>query len=63
MESISPMLPEDISDPEEWRIRAAKARAMAERSTEPVAKATMLDVAKAYENLARSAEFLQSNLD
>jgi hypothetical protein len=44
------------SDPQHWRARADEARAMAEKITDPQAKAAMLEIARNYEHIAERAE-------
>ena len=41
---------------ENWRQRAAEARAIANGMTDPAAKRTMLELAQSYERLAERAE-------
>jgi hypothetical protein len=43
-------------DPAHWRQRAEEARRIANQMDDPVTKATMLDIARAYEQLASLAE-------
>src|SRR5262249_38487000 len=45
-----------LNDPEYWRDRAKKVRAMAEDMADPVYKQKMLDIAANYEYLAKRAE-------
>lgn len=40
------------SDPEHWRRRAAESRKIADQLDDPDAKATMLEIAQAYDQLA-----------
>jgi hypothetical protein len=42
----------DKPDPKYWRDRAKKARADAERKTDPTAKRLLLAIADSYEHLA-----------
>ena len=44
------------SDPQHWRARAAEARAMADKITDPKAKLAMFDIANNYELIAQQAE-------
>ena len=44
------------NDPEHWRRRAAEARAVASRMTDPVGKENMLAVAGSYDRIAIRAE-------
>jgi len=50
-----------LDDPEHWRFRAKKARAMAEHMADPTSKQMMLDVAAGYERLATPAEERKSS--
>jgi hypothetical protein len=43
------------NDPEHWRERAAEARALADKMTDPIGKKAMLDIAEKYERLAARA--------
>ena len=43
-----------LNDPEHWRDRAKKVRAMAEDMADPVYKQKMLDIAANYEYLAKT---------
>jgi hypothetical protein len=43
------------NDPEHWRERAAEARALAERMTEPDGKKAMTEIAEKYDRLAARA--------
>jgi hypothetical protein len=45
-----------LNDPEHWRERAKKARALAEDMADSVSKEKMLDLAANYEHLAKRAE-------
>ena len=49
-------MPELLNNPENWRKRAAEARAIAGRMTDPDAKRMMLGIAQSYERLADRAE-------
>ena len=49
------------SDPQHWRARADEARAMAEKITDPHAKAAMLEIARNYEHIAERAERRQQD--
>jgi hypothetical protein len=46
----------DFDNPEHWRNRAEKTRALAEDMDDPVVKAMMLRVADNYERLSAHAE-------
>jgi hypothetical protein len=48
------------NDPENWRTRAAEARAMAEQLSDARAKQAILDIAKSCEQLAEHLEQRQS---
>ncbi len=48
--------PPIIDDPEHWRQRAEEARGVAEQLDDPIAKQTMLDIARSYEQMAALAE-------
>jgi hypothetical protein len=48
--------PSPIDDPTRWRQRADEARRMADQLADPVSKQTMLEIAAAYEQLAKIAE-------
>jgi hypothetical protein len=39
-----------------WRTKAAEARALAERMTDPQARASMMKIAESYDHLAEIAE-------
>jgi len=43
-------------DPEYWRKRAEKARALAEKMTDSQGKAAMIEIAEKYNQLAKRAE-------
>jgi hypothetical protein len=43
-------------DPAHWRRRGEEARRIADQLDDPVAKNTMLDIARSYEQLATLAE-------
>lgn len=43
-------------DPEHWRRRAEEAQRIADKLDDPVAKETMRDIARSYEQLATLAE-------
>jgi hypothetical protein len=45
-----------IEDPTHWQQRAEEARKVADQLDDPIAKRTMLDVARSYEQLAALAE-------
>jgi hypothetical protein len=45
-----------LNNTENWRQRAAEARAIAYGMTDPAAKRTMLGLAQSYERLAERAE-------
>jgi hypothetical protein len=45
-----------INDPAYWRERAAEARRIAEQLADAVAKQTMLEIARSYDNLAELTE-------
>jgi hypothetical protein len=45
-----------IDDPLYWRERAEEARRIAEQLAEAVAKQTMLDIARSYDNLGKITE-------
>jgi len=45
-----------INDPAYWRERAEEARRIAEQLAEAVAKQTMLDIARSYDNLGKITE-------
>jgi len=47
-----------LSDPEHWRFRAEEARAVADEMKAEEARKTMLQVAQAYDRLAKMAEDL-----
>jgi hypothetical protein len=49
-------MPSEVDAPERWRTRAAEARATADEMSDPEAKRTLLNIAEAYERLARRAE-------
>jgi hypothetical protein len=42
-----------INDPAYWRERATEARRIAEELADAVAKQTMLEIARSYDNLAK----------
>jgi hypothetical protein len=44
-----------LDDPEHWRERAEKARAVAEKLSNPTAKAAMLSIAEQYERQGEDA--------
>jgi hypothetical protein len=44
-----------IDDPTHWRQRAEEARRVADQLDDPIAKKTMLDIARSYEQLAALA--------
>jgi hypothetical protein len=46
----------EINDPAYWRQRAEEAQRLAEQLDDPVAKQTMQDIAKSYEQLAALAQ-------
>ena len=48
-------MPTLLDDPEHWRSRAAKARAIADQMKDPVARGAFLDIAKNYDALAERA--------
>ena len=52
-----------LNNPEGWRQRAAEARAIASRMTDPDAKRTMFGVAQSYERLAERAELRAERRD
>ena len=43
-------------NPQHWRLRAAEARATAEKIADPESKRMMLEIANEYEKLAERAE-------
>ena len=45
-----------VDDPTHWRQRAEEAHRVADQLDDPIAKKTMLDVARSYEQLAALAE-------
>jgi hypothetical protein len=45
-----------INDPAYWRERAEEARRIAEELADAVAKQTMLEIARSYDNLAKITE-------
>ena len=45
-----------INDPAYWRERAGEARRVAGQLADVVAKQTMLDIARSYDNLAKITE-------
>jgi hypothetical protein len=45
-----------LNDPEHWRERAKRGRALAEQMTDQEAKRIMLSIVPGYENLAKRAE-------
>jgi sugar (pentulose or hexulose) kinase len=45
-----------INDPAYWRERAEEARRIAEQLADAVAKQTMLEIARSYDNLAELTE-------
>ena len=45
-----------IEDPTHWQQHAEEARKVADQLDDPIAKRTMLDVARSYEQLAALAE-------
>jgi hypothetical protein len=49
-----------VYDAEHWRSRASEARAQAEQMSNPEAKRQLLEIAVAYEKLARLAEGTKS---
>jgi len=53
---ILPMNKPPIDDPHYWRERAEAARRIAEQLADAVAKQTMLDIARSYDNLAKITE-------
>jgi hypothetical protein len=57
---MSPMPIRFPTDAKHWRDRAGKARATAERMTDPEAKRVMLAIAIGYDKLAKRAEERQS---
>jgi hypothetical protein len=48
--------PSPIDDPAQWRQKADEARRMADQLADPESKQTMLEIAAAYEQLAKIAE-------
>jgi len=53
---ILPMNKLPIDDPHFWRERAEEARRIADQLADAVAKQTMLDIARSYDNLAKITE-------
>jgi hypothetical protein len=49
-------LPFFVNDPKHWQERAAEARAVAESLTDPLARSQMMEVAAAYDRMAKRAE-------
>ena len=49
-------VPSIRDDPEHWRRRAEEAQRIADQLDDPVAKKTMRDIARSYEQLALLAE-------
>lgn len=52
--------PASINDPRYWRERAEQAKLKAKQTTNPVAKASMLDAVEHYDSLAKLAKLLLS---
>lgn len=52
----------DVDVAERWRTLAAEARAAADTLVDAEAKRTLLNIAEAYERLARRAEARKNNL-
>jgi hypothetical protein len=50
------LMKRSINDPAHWRQRAEEARRIAEQLADAVAKQTMLDIARSYDNLAELTE-------
>jgi hypothetical protein len=48
--------PPSVDDPGHWRQRAEDARREADRYTDPLVKQALLDIARAYEELASMIE-------
>lgn len=48
--------PPIIDDPSHWRQRAEEARSVADQLDDPIAKETMLAIARSYEQMAILAE-------
>ena len=48
--------PSPIDDPAYWRQKADEARRMADQLADPESKQTMMEIAAAYEQLAKIAE-------
>jgi hypothetical protein len=53
--------PTHISDPAHWRRRAAEARQMADQFQDAAAKRTLMDIATAYDEVAKLVESSQSS--
>jgi hypothetical protein len=49
-------LPYFVNNLTHWRVRAEETRALAEQLTDPVARENMLEVARAYDRMAKRAE-------
>jgi len=45
-------------DAQQWRERAEQSRVHAEQTTDPAVRAVLIEIARAYENLARNAEVI-----
>jgi hypothetical protein len=43
-------------DAKRWRVRAEQSSALADEASDPTARATLLEIARAYEHLAQGAE-------
>jgi hypothetical protein len=52
---VNPAPRSTLDDPEHWRERAEKARAVAEKLSNPTAKAAMLSIAEQYERQGEDA--------